>query len=311
MSQEISEKSSQSATPPQSPIPKFALFPGCSLEGTSHAFLVSLHQVLDVLEVPWKTLDNWNCCGSTSAHALDHDLYLALNLRNLALAQDQGYDQLLVPCAACYHRLAGAAFALENDPALRQRINAETGLDYRGGVAVRNVLEVLAHDVGPARISGCVSHPLSEMRCVCYYGCLNTRIPRMPIADDREYPMNMDRIVEALGASALDWSYKTECCGASLFLFAESVSAGLAARILADAAARGAQCIAVACPMCHNNLDTKQDAVRAQYGIARPLPVVFVTQLMGLAFGIAPADLGLNGHFVSCEALWGATAPAG
>ena len=285
----------------KSQIPRLALFPGCSLEGSAHGFLASLTRVLQALEVPCETLRDWSCCGATSAHALDHDLYLALNLRNLALAQDQGYDAILAPCAACYHRLAGAAFELGNDPELRKRINAETKLDYRGGVAVRNVLDFLAQDVGAARIRARVIRPLSGLNCVCYYGCLNTRIPRMPIADDREYPMNMDRIAEALGASPLDWSYKTECCGASLFVFAESVSAGLVARILEDAAARGADCIAVACPMCHNNLDTKQDAIREQHHIARPMPIVFVTQLMGLAFGMKASDLGLNDHFVPFE----------
>jgi len=116
--------------------------------------------------------------------------------------------------------------------------------------------------------------------------------------DDRECPTSMDLIVEALGATPIEWGSRTECCGGSLFLTAERVSARLVAAILADAAARDAQCIAVCCPMCQNNLDVKQPEYRRRFDIPRAVPVVFVTQLMGLAFGAAGAGLGLSHHVV-------------
>ena len=278
-----------------------ALFPGCTLDSSSIAFQASLFRVFGELAVPCPTLKDWSCCGASSAHALDHKLHLALNLRNLALAEEQGYSELLVPCAACYHRLAGAAFELDNDAELLARLNAETGLDYRGGVAVRNVLDFLTRDVGLDAIAAHVAEPLTGLKVACYYGCLNTRIPRFECFDDREYPTSMDEIVRVLGAEPLDWSYKTECCGASLFLTAESVSARLVSRILKDAAARDADCLAVACPMCQNNLDTKQAEVRAEFGIARPMPIPFITQLIGLAFGLAESELKLNQNFVPLE----------
>jgi heterodisulfide reductase subunit B2 len=286
---------------------KIALYPGCSLEGSSVGFAESLDKVFGALEIELDELKEWNCCGATSAHAIDHELYLALNLRNLALAEEQGYGEILAPCAACYHRLAGAAFELEQSPELLKKISAKAGIKYGGGVRVRNVLDLIANGIGTQRITARVKSPLAGLRVACYYGCLNTRIPRMASFDDRDYPMSMDRIVQALGAAPIDWSYKTECCGASLFLTSEETQTRLAAKILKDAAARGADAIAVACPMCQNNLDTKQDAMRAAFGIEKALPVAFVTQLMGLAFGLSASELGLKRNFVPLEAgAWGA-----
>lgn len=275
-----------------------ALYPGCSLTGSASGFAVSANHVLDVLGIACPTLDDWTCCGASSAHALDHRLHLALNLRNLALAEQQGFCELLVPCAACYHRLAATAYELDQDPELRAQLNTETGFNYQGTVAVRNVLDFLTRDVGVDAIGERVVEPLAGLKVACYYGCLNTRIPRRECFDDREYPTSMDTLVRALGAEPIDWSYKTECCGASLFISQESVSARLVSRILKDAVARGAGCVAVACPMCHNNLDTKQDHVRAEFSIARPMPIVFITQLIGLAFGLTKSELKLGHSFV-------------
>ena len=275
-----------------------ALYPGCSLEGTASSFEVSLEKVLEVMGVEYNMLDDWNCCGATSAHAMDHTLYLCLALRNLALAEVQGYDEILAPCAACYHRLASANFELGNNADLLDRMNEEAELNYLGSVKVRNVLDFLSNVLGPQRISAGVVKPLSGLKVACYYGCLNTRIPRMEAFDDVEYPTSMDSIVQALGAETLDWSHKTDCCGASLFVSAESVATRLVSKILKDAVARGADCIAVACPMCHNNLDTLQNDIRARFGISRPVPVLFVTQLMGLAFGMSESKLKIDHSFV-------------
>ncbi|NIA12758.1 MAG: heterodisulfide reductase subunit B [Nitrospiraceae bacterium] len=277
---------------------KMALYPGCSLEGSASGFWESLEGVLGALDVPCETLRDWSCCGATSAHALDKDLHLALNLRNLTLVQEQGYEEVMAPCAACYHRLASAAHELNGDAVLRDRINQAAGLQYGGEVVVRNVLDFLFNDVGVERIAKRVTAPLAGLKAACYYGCLNTRVPRMDCFDDREYPMSMDHIVGALGVEALDWSYKTDCCGASLFLTAESASSRLVSKILRDAEAQGADCIVVACPMCHNNLDTKQAEIRAEHGIGRAIPIVFVTQLMGLAYGLGERELKLAHSFV-------------
>ena len=277
---------------------KTAIYPGCSLEGTAIGFKISLEKSLGALDITLPHLRDWNCCGATSAHALDHRLYLALNLRNLALAEDQGFDEILAPCAACYHRLASAAFEFGKDARLLERLNRETGLAYGGSVTVRNNLDYLANVIGTGRIAQAVVRPLSGLKVACYYGCLNTRIPRMKGFDVTENPISMDRIVRTLGAEALDWSYKTDCCGASLFISSESTAKRLVSKILKDAVARGADCIAVACPMCHNNLDTIQNDIRRAYDIPKPMPVLFITQLMGLSFGMTASELKLSHAFV-------------
>jgi heterodisulfide reductase subunit B len=277
---------------------RIALYPGCSLEGTASSFKTSLTAVFEKLGIEYDTLKDWNCCGATSAHALDHKLYLSLNLRNLALAQEQGYDEIFAPCAACYHRLASADLEISKDLHLADTLKSYTGLEYRGSVKIRNVLDLLTTNVGLERIKAAVKVSLSGMRIACYYGCLNTRIPRADCFDDREYPMSMDRIVTALGGEVIDWSYKTECCGASLFVTAPAASAKLCGKILKDAEARNVNCIAVACPMCQNNLDAKQDEVRTEFGISRAIPIVFITQLMGLAYGIDESRLQLRSSIV-------------
>jgi heterodisulfide reductase subunit B len=277
---------------------KIALYPGCSMEGTASSFETSLMAVFEKLGIEYDTLKDWNCCGATSAHALDHKLYMSLNLRNLALAQNQGYEEVFAPCAACYHRLKSADLELSKNPDLAETLKSETGFEYRGSVKVRNVLDLLMNNVGLERIEAAVKAPLSGMRIACYYGCLNTRIPRSDCFDDREYPMSMDRIVTALGGEVVDWSYKTECCGASLFMTAPAASAKLCGKILKDAAARDVNCIAVACPLCQNNLDAKQEEIRAEAGIPRAIPIAFITQLMGLAYGIDESRLQLASSIV-------------
>ncbi len=277
---------------------KIALYPGCSLDGSANNFRVSLEKILAVLGMTCKELDDWTCCGASSAHALDHQLALGLAGRNLELAETQGFDEIVAPCAACYHSLAMADVEFGKDPELAAKMKAEADVTVSGKIKVRNILDLLVNVTKPADVSAKVKKPLTDLKVACYYGCLNTRIPGMDCFDDVEYPMSMDNIVKALGAEAIDWSYKTDCCGASLFVTAESVSAGLCGKILRDAELRGADCLVVSCPMCQNNLDAKQEEIRAAAGIKRPLPVLFITQLMGLAFGLSADDMELNKNFV-------------
>jgi heterodisulfide reductase subunit B len=280
---------------------RIALYPGCSIEGTASGFEASMKAVFEKLDIEYDTLKDWNCCGATSAHAMDHELYVSLNLRNLALAQEQGFEEIFSPCAACYHRLASADLELSKNADLAEMLKSRTGFEYRGSVKVRNILDLLANNVGLERIRSAVKIPLTGMRIACYYGCLNTRIPRTVCFDDREYPMSMDRIVKALGGEVIDWSYKTECCGASLFVTVPAASAKLCGKILKDAEARDADCIVAACPMCQSNLDLKQDEIRAEFGISRAIPILFITQLMGLSYGIDERRLQLERNIVPLD----------
>jgi heterodisulfide reductase subunit B len=243
-------------------------------------------------------LQGWSCCGASSAHSVDPALGLDLALRNLALAEQQGYSEILAPCAACYHRLASAQLKFRREPGALAECISRSGLSYRGRVRVRNLLDLLANVVGVERIRARVRRPLSGLRVACYYGCLNTRIRGLEPFDDREWPVSMDRVVEALGATPVEWGSRTECCGASLFVTREEVSSRLVAAILRDAVIHDADCIAVSCPMCQNNLDVRQPEYREQFDIPRSVPVLFLTQLAGLAFGAESAALGLSHHVV-------------
>ena len=275
-----------------------SLYPGCSLESSSAQYRESLDQVLMSLEIDCPELVDWNCCGASSAHALDPQLDLTLTLRNLVLAEQQEHPNILAPCAACYHRLSSANLKFLRDSDLLADFNTRTGLFYQGTARILNILDLFANIVGPDRIQARVERSMSELRVVCYYGCLNTRVPGLDPYDDRECPTSMDRIVEALGATPVDWCSRTDCCGASLFITAENVSARLVAGILSDAVAREADCIVVACPMCQTNLDAKQPEFCDRYGIPRTTPVLFLTQLMGLAFGAPEASLALTKNIV-------------
>jgi heterodisulfide reductase subunit B len=245
------------------------------------------------LGLPCRELKGWTCCGASSAHALDPDLALCLALRNLELAERQGHAEVLAPCAACYHRLASASLQLNEDEDLRSRFNRRTGLDYSGSVRVRNLLDLLLNVVGTERIRAGVRRSLSPLRAACYYGCLNTRLPGLEPFDDRECPQSMDLIIEALGATPVEWDSRTQCCGGSLFVTERDLAARLAGDILQDAIRREAHCIVVSCPMCQNNLDVRQPEYRDRFGISRPMPILFLPQLMGLAFGASGHGVGL------------------
>ena len=280
-----------------------ALYPGCSLETSSSHYLKSLERVFEILEIDYSIMNDWSCCGATSVKSLDMNLNLALNLRNLSVAEQQGIDELVVPCASCYHRLASTEYELLKDKERLEKLSEETGYKYEGKVKVRNILDFFVNVVGIDRISEKVTRPLSEMVVACYYGCLNTRVPKEQTFDTMEYPMSMDNLVKALGAETIDWSYKTECCGASLFLTMGSIWEKLVGKILKDASLREADCVTVSCPMCQTNLDTKQKQVRAEYSIEESMPVPFISQLMGLAFGCKPDEVGLDMNFEAMQPL--------
>lgn len=282
---------------------KVGLYPGCSLETSASNYLNSIEKVFSILDIDYTIMENWNCCGATSVKTIDQRLNLMFNLRNLAEAEKQGYEELVVPCASCFQRLASTEFELMQSNQLREDLTRESGYRYEGRVKVRNILDFFVNIVGLEEIASKVSEPLSGLVVASYYGCLNTRVPGMKSFDTMEYPMSMDNIVKTLGAEVIDWSYKTDCCGASFFLTLESVSERLVGKILKDASLKEADCVTVSCPMCQTNLDTKQGKVRREFSIEHSIPVPFITQLMGLAFGLKPKEVGLDKNFEKLEPL--------
>jgi heterodisulfide reductase subunit B len=273
---------------------KYAYFPGCSLKGLGRAYEESLLPVLRQLGVELTELDDWNCCGATAYMAVDEAKACVLASRNLALAQQQGGHALLAPCSACYMVLNKTKHYVQDYPAMKQTIKGAlgaVGLSYTGDIPVRHPLDVLMTDVGLEAIRGRVTHPLTGLKVACYYGCQIVR----PYAtfDDQFNPVAMNQLIEALGAETVTYPLKTKCCGGSLTGTVPQAGIRLVYILMKEARRRGADCLATVCPLCQFNLDAYHREVTREYGVPC-VPTVYFSQLMGLAFGIPPRELGLN-----------------
>lgn len=270
-----------------------AYYPGCSLVGTGRAYDESLRAVFAALGEPLQELEDWNCCGATSYMSIDKAQAYAVASRNLALAERAGAD-LLTPCNACYLVLEKTrrhlAASAEVGHRVRRALEA-VGLGYEGKVRARHPLEVLTRDIGLERIMEAVKVPLKSLSIAPYYGCQIVR----PYAtfDDQHHPQTMDELLKATGAKVVAYPFKTRCCGASQTGTLPEIGLHLVYRILQEAQARGADVIAVICPLCHFNLDVYQGKVARKYDLA-PIPILFFSQILGLALGIPPKELGIH-----------------
>jgi heterodisulfide reductase subunit B len=273
---------------------KLAYFPGCSLKGLGRAYEESLLPVMRHLGVELEEIDDWNCCGATAYMAIGESEACVLAARNLALAQQTGNAHLLAPCAACYLVLNKTQHYFRDYPAMKSTIDralGAVGLTYRGEMPVRHPLDVLLNDVGLDAIKARVVHPLEGLKVAPYYGCQIVR----PYAtfDDQDNPVAMDRLIEALGATVVRYPLKTKCCGGSLTGTVPKAGIRMVYILLNEARKRGADCIATVCPLCQFNLDGYHAQVAEAYGRTE-IPTVYFSQLMGLAFGLPEADLGLR-----------------
>jgi len=272
-------------------------YPGCALHGSSNDYEASVRACLAALDVRLKELDDWICCGATAAHSLNHDLSIALPARNLALAERGGFDKLLAPCPMCSMELLKAGSLLRQDAALRKRMGEIVEIELEARTGVLNLIQVL-QQVGIERLRAAVKRPMGEIQAACYYGCLLTRPPAVVRFDDAERPSSMEAILTAVGAKSVRWNCQTECCGAGLTMADEDIVLELGHRILSNAAAHGANCLVVACPMCHVNLDMKQADIERRYAVRHALPVYYLSDVVGLALGIPEKTLGIDRHFV-------------
>jgi len=272
-------------------------YPGCSLHATGIEFHLSTKAVAEKLGLNLVELEGWKCCGTSPAHNTNHYRSIKLPMETLAIAQDMGHSYMTMPCAACFSRFRIAMHEVQQDPELRQKIAKEIGSEYTGGVKVDNLLVTITDRVGYEAAAKPVVKPLAGLKVVCYYGCLLTRPPDVTGEEHYEYPTNMDRLVEALGAEVLDWTYKTDCCGGSLSLSTLEIALDLSHKILKNAQDVGADLIATACPLCHANLDLRQKQINDEFGEELHTPILYFTQLMGVAYGLTPKALGLDKHF--------------
>ncbi|MCJ7716483.1 MAG: heterodisulfide reductase-related iron-sulfur binding cluster, partial [Anaerolineales bacterium] len=235
-----------------------AYYPGCSLETTATEYNHSTLAVCEALDFPLAEPKGWICCGSSAAHRADPDAALHLPMENLALIERQGYKEVAMPCAACFNRHKAAQHEIRNHPDHKQTVDGIMGYEYQDEVHVSTMIEAIYNHVGTDKIAEKTKKPLSDLKLVCYYGCLLTRPPEVTEAKHPEYPQEMDLLMEALGAEVLDWSYKTTCCGAGHSLTRPDIVVDLSGSLVQLALERGAEAIVVACPLCHMNLDARQ-----------------------------------------------------
>lgn len=262
-------------------------YPGCSLHGTAREYDESFRGVSQLLDVNLHELEDWTCCGSTSAHCTDEALAVALPARNLTIAEK--YDrEMVVPCVACYSRFITAAEEAKEHPEYLFS-------PYEGKVSVRYALDFFCDNHIIAELETKKIKSLSGLKIACYYGCLAVRPPKLTGVKQYENPDHMERLMEILGAETLGWSYKTDCCGASLVMTRTDIVTALSQKIMAMAIEAGADCIVTGCTMCHANLDTRQASLTVE-GEKRMIPVFYFTELMGLSMGHRDVKKWLSRH---------------
>jgi heterodisulfide reductase subunit B len=286
---------------------KYGYYPGCSLERNARAYHQSAMAVTKPLGVEFKVVDDWNCCGATEYIAINRLAAYALVARNLALATKQANNghQLVAPCSACFLNLSKAEYYLSNSPELAADVNLALeagGLHYTPGhLRVRHLLDIIVNDVGQDAIAEKITNPLKGLRVAAYYGCLIVRPAYQGVFDDPEYPTTLDKLMKSLGTEVVDFPLKASCCGGHMTQISEPVAFDMIHRIIKNAADYQADIIVTVCPMCQLNLDAYQDAMNKFFKTDYHIPILYFTQLIGLAFGLAAKDLGIGKEFVDAR----------
>jgi heterodisulfide reductase subunit B2 len=283
---------------------RYLYYPGCSAEATGKAYDISTRAVMEKLGVELAELDDWNCCGATSYFSVRELDSFAIAARNLAIAQQQGEEDLCVICNACYTTLAKTNRYMADSPEVHEAVNGALGAvgrAYDGTVNVRHIMDILINDIGLEAIGDRVTRRLSHIKVAPYYGCQFSR--PMGTFDDMEFPTTMDRLFESVGAAVVDYPAKVKCCGGMMMLTREDAALRLCQELLQAAQDNEADVIVAACPLCEMNLEAYQPKVNAMYGTDFNIPVMYFTQLLGLALGADPKQLAIDKQIISCESL--------
>lgn len=289
---------------------RYLLYPGCSMESSAKAYMESMNTILEPLDLHFEEIEDWNCCGATEYLGINLIPAYSLIARNLALASKQknGTRTVVAPCSACYLNLAKADHYMDERPALGVKVNealAAGGLHYDAGTLdVRHLIDILVYDVGLEKIRSAVVRPLHGLKVVPYMGCMLPRPDYQHRWSDHEHPTELDDLLRALGADVIDYPLTTSCCGGHMTQIGPETAFELIRRLVADADERGAQMMVTVCPMCQMNVDAYQNEMNKYFGTDYHMPILFFTQLMGLAFGREPKELGIGTELVnSCNAL--------
>jgi len=279
-------------------------YPGCSAKGTSKEYEMSAKKVYEALGIELQELEEWMCCGSSPAHTSSLLLADALALKNLSLAKEQGLKELIVPCMGCYSRFEFAHHDLKEDEDLRKKAEEAAGVKYDASIKKIETIHPLTH---LAKNIDLIKEKLKKkpegLKAVCYYGCVFTRPPDVTNVENFEDPKEMDTLLKAVDVEVINWNFKTKCCGVAFSVTNQDVAFELCNRILSNAKDAGADIIVVACPMCQGNLDMRQKQIEKKYNTQYNIPVLYITQILGLALGYSYKDVGLDKNFVDSKGV--------
>jgi heterodisulfide reductase subunit B len=281
---------------------RYLYYPGCSAEATGKAYDISTRALMEKLGVELIELDDWNCCGATSYFSVRELDSFAIAARNLAIAQRQGDEDLCVICNACYTTLAKTNRYMAESTEVFEAVNGALGAvdrSYDGTKPVRHIMDVLINDIGLETLEAKVTRRLTGLKVACYYGCQYSR--PMGAFDDTEFPVTMDNFFRALGAETVDFAGKVKCCGGMMMLTKEEGALRLCHELLKGAQDAGADVIVCACPLCEMNVEGYQPRVNKTFGTSFDIPVMYFTQLAGLAFGADSRQLAIDKQIVSCD----------
>ncbi len=279
---------------------KIAYYPGCSLHSSAAEYGKTTEAIAEALDLELIEPPGWICCGSSPAHSTDHVLATQYPVINLSIIEQMGLEDVTAPCSACYIRFKAAAHEMAHNPEMARQVNAEIGYEYKGSVRVMHLVEALIDKVGLDKIEATVKKPLEGLKVACYYGCYLTRPADITGAEHPEYPMDMDYLMQSLGAEVVDWDYKTDCCGGSLGLTQTPIAHEMTAKLLRNAHARGADAVVTVCPLCHVNIDGRQGQIK---DLGFSIPIFYATQLAAIAFGLGEKAAMLNKNLVDPRPL--------
>jgi heterodisulfide reductase subunit B len=282
---------------------KYFYYPGCSLKGMGKSYEESLLKVCTKINLQMEEIEDWNCCGSTPYLGIDELKSMALACRNMAIAEKKGGTDIIAPCSACYLILNKTNHTLKDYPDLKEKIGEalkEIGMAYSGNLKIRHPLDVFVNDGWMEKIGASIKKPLKDLKIACYYGCQLTR-PYSEF-DDQINPQTMDKLIELTGAQIVDYPLKTKCCGGIITGNMTETSLELIYILLKEAKKRGADIIATPCPLCQFNLDAYQDKIEKKYE-KMDIPVLYFTQIIGLAMGFSKEVLGINRCLTSARSL--------
>jgi len=275
----------------------YLYFPGCTLYTKAKNFDQTARNCSTLLGFELKELTNWTCCGATFPLATDNIMALLPPARILARAKQEG-TTLTTLCAVCFNVIKRTNRLIQDDGEKREKINTFMETNYQGDLRIVHYLEILKQDLGFPRLKESVKKNLGGLKAAAYYGCMLLRPFEEMKFDDKERPTLFEDFLEALGATPVDFPYKIECCGSFQSVGSPDVATECAYRILGSAIKNGAEVVVSTCPMCTFNIDHKQADIREKHLDFKKIPVLYFTQLLGLAMGLDPRTLGFDQNFV-------------